>query len=642
MNEVLEYHKRLFVKLKNILGAYLLNNLYITHIVLCMAALFCANQEWLYSGAGYVDPQVFINYFKNYLEHTLAMEDYYKVSRLPYILPSFLLYKVFTQPLATYFIRFLFLFFNYYFFYKISKLYFGDKISIIAVTLFIVCDSFIGSPNGTGDYHAVPAMAFFLGAFYMLSLALNNQDYKKNRFLLFYSGFLYALSLHANMLNIILTPVVLFHYYYYSKINKISLNFGKFKTDLILGVSGFLASSFLITFIHVLTGGKVTVLLQQINAVFCYSIPVLLEKNKHPWLISFEENIGNAIYLLPEIFAFVFSLFVLIIYFRKNKRGKEEAISLGLIFEFFILIITCYILHLMGQMIFYPDYMSVALLPTTYLCIASIIAFCKDKFSFPRNTVILSILCFSVFIIPFITFYNLDSILYDPLKNLIHNRMLFSIIIAFILLIYFIISAKLNKISTVLFLISLSFINLLSSVDHSRYYSFSVFNKDTYARDLQHSIYKVHDLAESVPGNKELSYSFFDQKKIGGRFGSKCEYTFPDTTMRFRDYAVSIASAMFPYYSQTDISVASYDKECRRFTLNTDTFMNYPPKLGDKINVFVQNEEALANFDQEMQRLGYKIHLINQLKIDMNKVQYLVVWYDIIDIKNPPPKFSKN
>ena len=77
------------------------NNLVIHIAFIALAPLLLAlcNSEWLYSAPGYIDPWVYLGFAFNYTDPTFH-DNYYKISRLPWIIVLFTAYHLLPPTLA--------------------------------------------------------------------------------------------------------------------------------------------------------------------------------------------------------------------------------------------------------------------------------------------------------------------------------------------------------------------------------------------------------------------------------------------------------------------------------------------------------------------------------------------------------------
>ena len=62
--------------------------------------LLAANGSWLWDSPRYYDTNVYIGFFKHYLEFKLPYIANYKSSRLPFVLPGVLLYRLLPGAVA--------------------------------------------------------------------------------------------------------------------------------------------------------------------------------------------------------------------------------------------------------------------------------------------------------------------------------------------------------------------------------------------------------------------------------------------------------------------------------------------------------------------------------------------------------------
>ncbi len=154
-------------------------------------ALSAINSSWLYTPMSWLDPWYNVAYFLHY-DDPAFLNSYYKSSRLSWIIPGFVAYKIFQPIVANYILHMGCLIVSVLFFYLTVVRLFGPAIAFATATCLAVFIPFHGS--GGWDYQNAAGGAYYIAAFYFLTGALLSRN---RQVLLVVSGAAYAAAIHA-------------------------------------------------------------------------------------------------------------------------------------------------------------------------------------------------------------------------------------------------------------------------------------------------------------------------------------------------------------------------------------------------------------------------------------------------------------
>jgi hypothetical protein len=172
-------------------------------IPLIMAAI---NSDWLYTPIGYLDPWYNVGYFLHYGDPSFRT-SYYKISRLSWLLPGWVLYHVFRATVANFVLHVGALLVATIFVYLTLARLVARDIAFLAAIFLTVYYPFHGS--GGWDYQTTGAGACYAPTLYFLTRAAQSQTPAIS---LFAGGAAFAAAFHADILFINMAPVLAGHY----------------------------------------------------------------------------------------------------------------------------------------------------------------------------------------------------------------------------------------------------------------------------------------------------------------------------------------------------------------------------------------------------------------------------------------------
>jgi hypothetical protein len=164
------------------------------------------NSSWLYTPMGYLDPWYNVGYFLHYSDPNF-LNTYYKIARLSWIIPGFAAYQVFSPLVANYVLHMGCLLVAIVFFFLAVSRLFDSSIAFATAVCFAIFVPFHGS--GGWDYQNAPAGAYYIAAFYFLTVAAEST---RMRVPIIVAGAAYACAVHATLSFVNFAPLLAAHF----------------------------------------------------------------------------------------------------------------------------------------------------------------------------------------------------------------------------------------------------------------------------------------------------------------------------------------------------------------------------------------------------------------------------------------------
>ena len=170
-----------------------------------LAVMVIANTEWVFTRNQWIDTWMYFGYFRHY-DFPAFLAGNKKIARLPWILLGFLVNKA-ASPVASEFILHLgLLALGAIGLYRVTLLMFGRAVAVIIALTYITYMP--GHADGGWDYHntlAGPLYIFAYAALLSLTRDRTRPGWRGSVF-----GLLFALTLHTNIIFILLIPALIF------------------------------------------------------------------------------------------------------------------------------------------------------------------------------------------------------------------------------------------------------------------------------------------------------------------------------------------------------------------------------------------------------------------------------------------------
>lgn len=404
-------------------------------ILLWPFLLFLIHADWIFTQVyqGLIDPWYYLGFFLNLRQYLELFPVSYQGTRLPWIIPGYFAYKLFSPVVANYFLHLFVYYLSLFALYASLSVVFNRRVGLFCS---LIMGSYYWFLTAAGwDYVDGIGCAYLLLTVMFLTFSV---IFKRKKPWLFFAGVGYGALLGTNLFLVVFTPFLIAYYFYLNMIKgkKFSLDFlyfplGAFFLIVVLGLFNFYFGGNLLFFSPslrmlsrlVMTNNKYT------DITYAWLKDAL-------WLAW-----PNAIFLLVFVSSFL-----------RRKMVNKFTISYFFQLQFIVLYLFFVALNLSlrGPVLQYPFYASY-LVPFMFLAIGSLIATYVKK---------LSKSSFSVLILGLLIFLPLSVWLgkMNLLKLTLYPLLLPSILLMFAFYgwLYF-----RNKISIFLFVLLIALANTL-------------------------------------------------------------------------------------------------------------------------------------------------------------------------------------
>jgi len=424
-----------------------------------------------------IDAFIYVGYGHNYLDHTF-LNDYYKISRLPWVLVEFLFRNIFSPDLAYYVLHFSLYAISSYLIFKITQKISGNLVAYIAA---IVMPIFLFLYCGEADYNNNFSATLFLGLIlHIINGTNDSKDNSRNFFLI--TGAIYALIIHTNILLSIEALVYGTAFYAAIKLNRNEKVFESFNKKIIFTLIGFLLCTLILCLINY-SVGRDFFFMKVLLAFMFKSNP---GNNTEYWQ-PLNNFIWNSKFLAPFLALFCYSTFLTVYLFFK-KLPKEKTTILLLNSAFIFIFCKAFLMQILGINNLQMSYFAFIILLPFLLTLSANFGFIFDNQKL--NLTIKRTLCIAIIGAAFltITFLKIDTIYKHDFFFI--NRPFCDILLIWMLFfaVCFLLREKLNYfLSSTLVLIYFLIITFTSS-GYPNYGYFINYKKNDYLCNRAHSI----------------------------------------------------------------------------------------------------------------------------------------------------------
>lgn len=350
------------------------------------------NNTWIFTPVS-IDPWIYWGYFNNLGDMIRVFGDTYYVSRLPWIIPGYICYKLFPDLIANYILHLGF------FYIAVFSLYFTVKIAIgrrSALVVSVLMGSYVFFLGAIGrDYVDGAGIAYMLLTILLLTIAIFNsrkthlvfsvrrveQNLVSMSFidvqttvLLIGAGITYTLAIFTNTILIVFLPVFILYF--------VILNHKNHKKNIPLSVIsaglGFIICTVLLCCINLIIGGSFFFFGPAVSAA------LTLIGSPNPWLIAGWAWLMDAKWLVLPFITILGGLAVLIIDRFRNKeqqpRNTQNNTAVYVLCLFLALLFFV-ILQWRGNPVLQLSYYASYLIPFVFLLLSSLVSPLLSKMS---------------------------------------------------------------------------------------------------------------------------------------------------------------------------------------------------------------------------------------------------------------------
>lgn len=310
---------------------------------------------------GSLDPFVYVTYFLHYHEHLFLFDKYYKVSRLPWILPGLALFKSAGAIYGTYLLQTITLFLGNVFLYQAMRATLKDKTVALSVALLYASCTQTHGPGGW-NYHMTIANAYYFMTSWCLSKAFESPF--RTRWLMA-AGVGIAAGVHTSLFQAIFLPLQFLHYASLTLGNKCTWSW----KNAALVFAGGLALTGLLGAFSFTTGGEFFFFMSQIR----YTL--WLSKHGNHWFTPAEQWLGHAYWLAFPIVILIGSFLALGVSARRRRNRTPESIAAASLMIQFVIAaaLMSYSDFVSHQTVLHPNYMAAAIYGPAFLATGAIL-----------------------------------------------------------------------------------------------------------------------------------------------------------------------------------------------------------------------------------------------------------------------------
>jgi hypothetical protein len=356
--------------------------------------------DWIFTQVGYIDPYIYLGYIRNFSHHVIAFGGNYGTyygSRLPFIIPGYICYKVFPPLLANYVFHLGFYYLALFSLYFILRIAVNRRAALLSAVFMGFYPYFLAAVGW--DYIDGAGIAYFLLTALLLTLAakslnvIQTPNLKQNSspsisrkcvLLLFLAGMSLAALIYTNTFLLITIPSLIIYYLTIYPQSWSQL----WKSALIAG-SGIILVTVLLGIVNVAAGGNFLFF----GISFYLAGSLLL--NSNPWLAPGSTWLLHVPFMVFPFIIFLTSLLFTIVSLTRVKSGRfttnnllqiarDNIFSLCHLLNFVLMLI----LQILGKPVFQLQFYASYLLPTAFLAAGAQLAAPLSRLSKGQYTVI--------------------------------------------------------------------------------------------------------------------------------------------------------------------------------------------------------------------------------------------------------------
>ena len=326
------------------------------------------NQDWLFTPIGYLDSWYNVAYFLRYSNEDF-LNQYYKISRLGWIIPGYVTYAIFNPLVANYVLHIGALTLSALALFSALRRIFSTKVGFVASALLIVHVPFHGS--GGWDYQTTPA-----GAYYLISYALlTHAAYQPARlWLLCAAGMSAAAAVHANVLVINLLPVLAVHFFALTRLRRQEpLTVYSILSTGLATLAGAVVLTLALASINKLVGRDFNFMRVMFDFVSSFVADPSQQKSWWlPWSTSWLLNAAYLDYLGVPIAVLAACVVALIL--ASVRRWPVDPMAVAMIAQYMLAVAIWCIWQTMGHTALQPRYFAHPLIPVMFCAVGGLIA----------------------------------------------------------------------------------------------------------------------------------------------------------------------------------------------------------------------------------------------------------------------------
>jgi hypothetical protein len=595
--------------------ARLYNSIDIIILLLIPAFLCFAVPDWIFtvgsmSPIAQIDPYVYLGYMRNFSHFITIFGNTYQASRLPFIIPGYICYKILPPLVANYVLHLGFYYLALFSLYFTLRIAVDRRTALFTAMLMGFYPYFLAAMGW--DYIDGAGIAYFLLTLLLLTLAAksmpttqtatNSKERGSQRIsnkcglLLLLAGMSLAALIHTNMLLLLTIPSLAIYYLVMRPQSWIST----LMSALIVTDGVILATIFLGIF-SALAGGSFLFFKPSMNMIGYFLIVGNI------WLAHGNTWLQQVPFMVFPFFICLTSLLFLTVSLLRVKAGlfkmniilqvaRNNIFGLCHLLNFLIM----FVLQLRGQPVFQLQYYASYLLPTAFLAAGHQLAASLSRLSKSQYRLIV-IITVSLLVVSYLVYYQ------TPLHSIINcaDSMWYAFAVLIAGAICLIIVAKRRQILNILLVIlasvffSLTPITLIATNYHKITYCACEQSKNDFL-----AVIKSDDIIRTHDTTGNLRFWFSRAEPSGGLYTAI-------TSTHF--WAYRLINSKFP-----EIVKENLPHE------HLGTMMNLPPETD--IVILSSDKDALSQANAALNGLGLKANLIGTEEITQGPINFAMTF----------------
>jgi hypothetical protein len=252
-------------------------------LVVPLLLLGVLSRNYFYDNPGWLDPNMYVGYFLHYSEHLPIFEDYYKISRLPWVLPGFAAYRVFGPDLASLVLSLGTITFALGCLYLLLRDVMNAGLGLLGVVLLGTCAWFHGV--GGWNYHMAAATAYYLLTVLCLIRAANCSRFvSRAGWWYFAAGMALGLTIHTYVFMAGYVPGLMACALIVLSADKRALR--SITSAILCVVAGALAITTVLGAINLATGGRFLFFMPVVELILFLSRSNAWHRAGYEWLLN--------------------------------------------------------------------------------------------------------------------------------------------------------------------------------------------------------------------------------------------------------------------------------------------------------------------------------------------------------------------
>jgi hypothetical protein len=283
-------------------------------IIAAVALMAADNANFMFDPPGMLDPFVFVGYFWHYPAHLPLFDVYYKISRLPWILPGYVAHRLAGEVAGSYLLHFTTLTAGAVALYLLVRGTLKDRVpaAIVAVA-WTSCSWVHGNSGGGWNYQVLAAGSYYMWAYW---LTLRAASEHAGRTLPVFAGIALSCAVHTHLFFIVFTPFLL-ALYLEALARPLSHRVRRVSADSLLALAGVLVSTIVLAAVNGFTGGDWLFFMPQIRYTLWLSEP-----GHNQWVMNPRVWLPSARHLVIPLLCLVAGTLSAWRYGTKNREAR--------------------------------------------------------------------------------------------------------------------------------------------------------------------------------------------------------------------------------------------------------------------------------------------------------------------------------